>query len=75
MFKNHQRKSSNRVLKKEEDTYGSPVFAPDYTTTGLAAKMCINPNEQSMYIRFLWTGIIIAIVILFPIAPTSKIIV
>jgi len=40
MFKNHLIKSNHRVLKKNEVyTYGSPFFAPDYSATGLAAKM------------------------------------
>jgi hypothetical protein len=40
MFKNHLIKSNHKVLKKNEvDTYGPPVFAPDCSTTGLAAKM------------------------------------
>jgi hypothetical protein len=52
MFKNHQIKSNHRVLRKNEvDTYGPPVFAPDYSTTGLAAKKCeLTPNEHSMHI-------------------------
>ncbi len=29
------------------------VFAPDYSATVLAAKMCNNSNEHSMYIRFM----------------------
>jgi hypothetical protein len=32
------------------DTYQAPVFAPDYTTTVLVAKMF---DEHSMHIRFL----------------------
>jgi hypothetical protein len=31
--------------------YGSPVFAPDYSTTVLADKMCTSSNEHSIYIR------------------------
>ncbi len=54
MFKNHYIKSNHRVLRKKEvDTYGPPVFAPDYSATGLAAKMCTNSNEHSMYNKFL----------------------
>jgi hypothetical protein len=33
-------KKFRRVLKKDQvHTYGAPVFAPDYSTTGIAAKM------------------------------------
>jgi hypothetical protein len=40
MFKNHEIKSNHRVLRKNEvDTYGPPVFALDYSTAGLAAKL------------------------------------
>ena len=41
MFKRHKIKSDHRVpRKKEVNTYGAPVFAPDYnSTTGLAAKI------------------------------------
>ncbi len=48
-------KSDHWVLRKNEaDTYGEPIFAPDYSATILAAKMSINLNEHFMYIRFLW---------------------
>jgi hypothetical protein len=54
MFKSHQIKSNHRVLRKNEvDTCGAPVFAPDYSTTVLAAKMCTNSTEHSMYNIFL----------------------
>jgi hypothetical protein len=55
MFKNHYIKSNYRdVMKNEVDTYGQPVFVPDYCATGLAAKKCeLTPNDHSMYIRFL----------------------
>ncbi len=34
MFKNYYKKSKHRVLRKTEvDTYGPPVFAPDYSIT------------------------------------------
>jgi hypothetical protein len=47
MFKSHQIKSKHRVLsKKEDDSYGAPVFA---RATVLAAKMCPNSNDHSMY--------------------------
>ncbi len=50
MFKSYQIKSNHRVLRKNEvDTYGAPVFVPDYSTTVLAANMCANSNEHSMY--------------------------
>ncbi len=50
MFKSHQIKSKHRVLsKKEVDSYGAPVFAPDYGATVFAAKMCTESNEHSMY--------------------------
>jgi hypothetical protein len=40
MFKGHQIKSNHRILRKnEEDTYGSPILAPDYIATGLSTKM------------------------------------
>ncbi len=56
MFRSHI-KSNHRVLSKNKvDTYGPPVFAQDYSATILAAKMCTDSNEQSMYIRFLWTN-------------------
>jgi hypothetical protein len=41
-------------MKNEVDIYGAPVFAPDYSATVLAAKMCTNANEHSMDIRYLW---------------------
>jgi hypothetical protein len=55
MFKRHQIKSNNRVLRKNKvDTYGAQVFAPDYSATVLAAKMCTHSNQHYMCIRFLW---------------------
>ncbi len=37
-----------RVLRKNKpDTYWAPIFAPDYSATVLAAKMCTNSNEHS----------------------------
>jgi hypothetical protein len=54
MFKSHKIKSNHRVLRKNKvDTYRAPVFAPDYSNTALAAKMCINYHGHSMYIRSL----------------------
>ncbi len=50
MFKNHLIKSNHRVLKKNEVyTYGSPFFAPDYSATGLAAKMWTN-SQWAFYV-------------------------
>jgi hypothetical protein len=47
-------KSNCRVLRKSEvETNWVPVFAPDCSATVLAVKICTNPNEHSMYIRFL----------------------
>jgi hypothetical protein len=37
----------------ELDTYGAPVFAPNYSATILSAKLCTNSNEHFMHIRFL----------------------
>jgi len=55
MFKSYKIKSVHSVLRTNVvDTYGAPVFAPDYSATVLAAKMCTNSNEQSMHIIFLW---------------------
>jgi hypothetical protein len=51
MFKGHLIKSNHRV--QGVDTHGAPVFAPDYSATVLAAKMCINSQEHSIHIRFL----------------------
>jgi hypothetical protein len=40
MFKTHEVKSNHRIPRKNYvDTYGAPVFAPEYSATGLAAKM------------------------------------
>jgi hypothetical protein len=49
MFKCHQIKLNHRVLRKNEVyTYEAPVFAPDYSATVIAAKMCPNSNELLM---------------------------
>ncbi len=54
MFKSHLINSKHRVLRKNEvDTHVAPVFAPEYIVTVLAAKMCTNSNELSMYIKYL----------------------
>jgi hypothetical protein len=45
MFKSCKIKSNQKVLGKNKvDIYGAPVFAPDYSTTVLAAKMFLTPN-------------------------------
>ncbi len=50
MFKNHYIKSNHRILRKNEVyTYGTQVFAPDYSATGLAAKMCTN-SQWALYV-------------------------
>jgi len=55
MFKSHQINTNHKVLRKNEvDTYGAPVFAPDYSPIVSVAKTCTNSDEHSMYIRFLW---------------------
>jgi hypothetical protein len=43
MFKNQLIKSNLRVVgKKQSETYGAPVFAPDCNETFFVAKMCQN---------------------------------
>ncbi len=43
MFKSQLIKSNHRVLSKNEvDTYGAPVFAPNYSDIAYADKMCTN---------------------------------
>jgi hypothetical protein len=50
MFKSHLIKSDHRVLRKNEaDTYGPPVFAPDYSAAGLATKMWAN-SQWAFYV-------------------------
>jgi hypothetical protein len=40
MFKSHKIKLNHSVLRKNlVDAYGVPVFAPDYSATGLATKI------------------------------------
>ncbi len=54
MFKSQLIKSDYRVLREiYEDTYRTPVFAPDYSATVLTTKMCTDSDEHSMCIRFL----------------------
>jgi hypothetical protein len=49
-------KSNHKVLRKNDvDTFEAPVFAPNYSATVLAAKMCTNFNEHFMYIKSLWS--------------------
>ncbi len=43
---------AQRVSKYVEYRGRSKYFIPDYSTAVLAAKMCTNSNEHSMYIRF-----------------------
>ncbi len=53
MFKSHLLQSNHRFLSKNKVyTYRAPVFAPDFSTAVLAAKICTNSHEHSMYIRF-----------------------
>jgi hypothetical protein len=55
MFKNHLIKSNHRAPRKNKvDTLWSTSFAPDYTTTVLAAKKYKYSYEHSMFIRYLW---------------------
>jgi hypothetical protein len=59
MFKSHYIESDHRLLRENKvDTYGTSVFAPDYSITVLSAKMCTNSNEHSMNIRFLCSTVI-----------------
>ncbi len=45
MIKSHKIKSNHKVLSKNKvDTYGTPVFAPVYGTTVVAAKICTNSD-------------------------------
>jgi hypothetical protein len=47
-------KSNHTVLMTNEvQTYGTPVFAPTYSTTVSAAKMCTTSIDHYMHIRFL----------------------
>ncbi len=50
MFRGHYIKLDHRVIRKNYvDTYGTPVLAPDYGTTGLAAKMWTN-SQWAFYV-------------------------
>jgi len=54
MLESHKIKSNHSVLGKNVvDTYWAPVFAPDYSTTALAANMCTKLQDHSRCIRFL----------------------
>jgi hypothetical protein len=46
MFQNYLIKSDHRVLRKN---YGAPVFAPDYSATGLVAKVWTN-SQWAFYV-------------------------
>ncbi len=51
MFKSHSIKPDHRALRKNYVyTYGAPVFAPDYSTTALAAKMWTN-SQWAFYVN------------------------
>ncbi len=39
MFKSHKKIRPQSPMENLVDTYGTPVFAPDYSATGLASKM------------------------------------
>ncbi len=55
LFKSHKIISNHRALRKNRvDTHGAPVFAPNYSASDLAVKMCSNSNKHFMYIGFLW---------------------
>ncbi len=55
MLKSHLVKTDYRDLRITKlDIYVAPVLSTDYSATVLAAKMCTNCHELSMYIRFLW---------------------
>jgi hypothetical protein len=49
MFKNQLDKIKGKMKKVPMD---HQFFAPDYIVTVLAAKMCTNSNDHSMYIKF-----------------------
>jgi hypothetical protein len=54
MFKSHRINTNYRAIRKNKiDMNGAPVFAVDYISSVLAAKMCTNSHKHSMYIRFL----------------------
>jgi hypothetical protein len=51
MFRSQKIKSDNRVRRKNKaNTCRAPVFAPDYSTTCLAAKMLTNRAFYVYYI-------------------------
>jgi hypothetical protein len=59
MFKSHCVKSKHRVQgKMKVDSYGLPIFAPDYSTTVLALTqmtiLCILDFYESTKVRCLW---------------------
>jgi hypothetical protein len=54
MFKTQKIKLNHRHLQKNKlDSYELPVFAPNYNTIVLTAKIRTNSHEDSMYIKFL----------------------
>ncbi len=56
MFKSHLIKSNQSPEEKLSRYLWSTGFALDYSVTVLAAKMCTNFHEHSMYIKFLWAS-------------------
>jgi len=48
MFYTQLIKPNNRPGQNRVDTYGAPVFAPDYSITVLVAEMCTNHLEHSI---------------------------
>jgi len=55
MFKSNKINSKHRVLRKKVNIFEAPDFGPYHGATALATKMCANPHEDSMFIRFLWS--------------------
>ncbi len=55
MFKSDKKIKPQSPKENYVNTYGAPVFAPDYSATGLAAEMWTN-SQWAFYvcIRFLW---------------------
>ncbi len=69
MFKSHLIKSDHRVLRKNEaDTYGQPVFAPDYSAPGLATKMWTN-SQWAFYVYYISMDVLILMINIFSIRP------
>jgi hypothetical protein len=56
MFMGHLIKSNHRAQRKNKvDTYGAAVLHLTIVPLLLAAKMCTNTHEYSIYIRILWS--------------------